>query len=177
LTQCRSAFRLPVELCNYALSQSSTNNKKGNKPMNGFLAYIMPVATNGAPSHPIVLPPEGAPPGIWPSPGHPAHPIAPGGPPPVAGWTPPGTRPEHPIAPGGGVGIWPSPGVPTHPIYIPITPPPDSGLKPEHPIYIPVYPSHPIYPGEGITDEVKQQIKEFLTGNLPPATGPHAAKK
>jgi len=33
---------------------------------------------------------------------------------------------------------------PTPPIYIPVPPPPDSGLKPEHPIYIPVYPAHPI---------------------------------
>jgi hypothetical protein len=29
---------------------------------------------------------------------------------------------------------------PEHPIYIPIDPPPDSGLSPEHPIYIPVVP-------------------------------------
>lgn len=42
---------------------------------------------------------------------------------------------------------------PEHPIYIPVDPPPDSGLSPEHPIYIPVYPAHPIeLPPEGGTD-------------------------
>jgi hypothetical protein len=51
--------------------------------------------------------------------------------------------------PEGGVepplGIWgPTDPRPSHPIYIPVPPPPDSGLKPEHPIYIPVVPAHPI---------------------------------
>jgi hypothetical protein len=96
------------------------------------------------PAHPIA--PGGPPPSVWPEPGYPAHPIAPGGQPP---------------------GIWPSPGVPTHPIYVPITPPPDSGLSPEHPIYLPVYPSHPI---ANVPDW--QEIKDFLTGNLPPGR-PH----
>lgn len=42
----------------------------------------------------------------------------------VEGWvTVPGTGDEHP----------------EHPIYIPILPPPDSGLHPEHPIYFPVH--------------------------------------
>jgi hypothetical protein len=116
----------------------------------------------GVPSHPIA--PGGPPPGIWPSPGYPAHPIAPGGQPP---------------------GIWPSPGQPTHPIYIPVDPPPESGLSPEHPIYIPVYPSqgpgfptNPIAPGgppPGIwpnPDAIKAAIKSFLQGNLPPSTQP-----
>jgi hypothetical protein len=67
--------------------------------------------------------------------------------------------------------------VPTHPIYLPITPPPDSGLSPEHPIYIPVYPSHPIYPGTGMEEAVKQAIKEFLTGNLPPFPHPEPVGK
>ncbi len=88
--------------------------------------------------------PGGPPVGIWPSPGHPAHPIAPGGPP-LGFW--------------GGVA---GPGV-EHPIYIPITPPPDSGLSPEHPIYLPVYPSHPI---AGVP--TWEDIKKFLFGNLPP---------
>ena len=39
------------------------------------------------------------------------------------------------------------PPFPSHPIYIPITPPPDSGLSPEHPIYIPVYPDNSL-PGD-----------------------------
>jgi len=46
---------------------------------------------------------------------------------------------------GGGEGIWgPTDPRPTPPIYIPVDPPPESGLKPEHPIYIPIYPAHPI---------------------------------
>jgi hypothetical protein len=54
-------------------------------------------------------------------------------------------RPDQglPGVPGGdgGLGIWgPTDPFPTPPIYIPITPPPESGLSPEHPIYIPVYP-------------------------------------
>jgi hypothetical protein len=137
--------------------------------MESFLALITPVSSGGVPTHPIA--PGGPPPQIWPSPGYPAHPIAPGGPPPGI-WPSPG-HPAHPIAPGGAPpGIWPSPGVPTHPIYLPITPPPDSGLSPTHPIYIPVYPSHPIYPGEGMDEAVKKAIKEFLTGNLPPSSQP-----
>jgi hypothetical protein len=60
--------------------------------------------------------------------------------------------------------------VPTPPIYIPVEPPPGSGLKPEHPIYIPVYPAHPIAPGD--IEAVKEKLKEFLTGNLPPSAGP-----
>jgi hypothetical protein len=43
------------------------------------------------------------------------------------------------------------PVAPAHPIYIPVEPPPETGLSPEHPIYIPVEPppevSHPIAPG------------------------------
>ncbi len=52
------------------------------------------------------------------------------------------------------LGIWgPTDPRPTPPIYIPVPPPPDSGLHPEHPIYIPVYPAHPIVlplPPEGL---------------------------
>jgi hypothetical protein len=122
-------------------------------------------------SPPIYYPPA-QPPQIWPSPGVPTHPIAPGGQPPQI-WPSPGV-PTHPIAPGGPPpGIWggaPIP-VPTPPIYIPITPPPDSGLHPEHPIYVPVYPTHPIAPVPTWDD-----IKDFLTGNLPPAR-PHPEKK
>jgi hypothetical protein len=60
--------------------------------------------------------------------------------------------------------------VPTHPIYLPITPPPDSGLAPTHPIYVPVYPAHPIYPAD--IEEIKQKVKDFLFGQLPPSAGP-----
>jgi hypothetical protein len=141
----------------------------------------------GTPTHPIA--PGGPPTGIWPSPGYPSHPIAPGGPPPQI-WPSPG-YPSHPIAPGGppstgsGPGIWPSPGQPTHPIYIPVEPPPESGLSPTHPIYIPVYPSqgpgfptNPIAPGGPPPsiwpnpDAIKAAIKSFLQGNLPPSTQP-----
>jgi hypothetical protein len=152
--------------------------------MQPILCYLIPLQTGGEPTHPIA----GPPPGIWPSPGHPAHPIAPGGPP-VGIWPSPG-HPAHPIAPGGPPpGIWPSPGVPTHPIYIPVDPPPDSGLSPEHPIYIPVeppqpplgiwgggnvpMPTPPIYIPDWVDEETKQKIKDFLFGNLPPAAGPH----
>jgi hypothetical protein len=69
---------------------------------------------------------------------------------------------------------------PEHPIYIPVPPPPNSGLSPEHPIYIPVAPTHPIVlpplggdGGDGEwTDEVKEKLKAFLTGNLPPFNPP-----
>ena len=51
---------------------------------------------------------------------------------------PPG-QPQPPL------GIWgPTDPRPTPPIYVPVPPPPESGLSPEHPIYIPVYPAHPI---------------------------------
>jgi len=64
---------------------------------------------------------------------------------------------------------------PEHPIYIPITPPPDSGLSPEHPIYLPVYPSQgpgfptqPIQlPPPNLSEDQKQKLLEFLHGNLP----------
>jgi hypothetical protein len=115
--------------------------------------------------------------------GHPEHPIAPGGPPPVVGWTPPGYHPAHPIAPGGPpLGIWGGGNVPmpNPPIYIPITPPPESGLAPTHPIYIPVYPSqgpgfptNPIVvpdPKAELVKAVKEAV-EFWTGNLPPPPG------
>jgi hypothetical protein len=119
-------------------------------------------------SPPIYYPPQ-SPPGIWPSPGVPTHPIAPGGPPPQV-WPGPGA-PTHPIAPGGQP-PYPSqgPGFPTPPIYIPITPPPDSGLSPEHPIYVPVHPSHPIS-----NVPTWDEIKDFLTGNLPGRPHPETA--
>jgi hypothetical protein len=108
--------------------------------MGAFIALIVPMGGGGGgePSHPIVLPP-GAPPGIWPSPGHPAHPIAPGGPP-VGIWPGPGV-PTPPIyyPPGLPPGIWPSPGHPAHPIA-PGGPP--VGVWPP-----PAYPTHPIAPG------------------------------
>jgi hypothetical protein len=146
-----------------------------------MLAFIIPLETGGTPTHPIA----GQPPGIWPSPGYPAHPIAPGGGPSQG----PGF-PTHPIAPGGAPpSVWPSPGYPSHPIapggappeiwgpiltpenpiYLPITPPPDSGLSPEHPIYIPVYPSHPI-----ANVPTWEDIKNFIFGQTP--VRPHPEK-
>lgn len=90
----------------------------------------------GVPTHPIVLPlpPEGQPPGIWPSPGYPAHPIAPGGPPPS---------------------IWPGPGYPAHPIELP-TPPDQPPTEAPPPIdanwkwaWSPSQGWHPAYVPEG----------------------------
>lgn len=139
--------------------------------MEPILAFIMPLQTGGAPSLPIA--PQ--PPGIWPSPGYPSHPISPGGGPsqgpgfptfPIApGGPPPGIwpspgYPSHPIAPGGGPSQ--GPGFPTAPIYLPIVPPPDSGLSPTNPIYVPVFPTHPIANVPTWSD-----IKDFLTGNPP----------
>jgi hypothetical protein len=95
----------------------------------------------------------------WPRP--PTGPVDPGYSPPWATPRPP--QPGWPTVPGwpggslpGGAGGWPHPDntlpgsqprpdhglppFPSHPIYIPITPPPESGLEPTHPIYIPVYP-------------------------------------
>jgi hypothetical protein len=95
-----------------------------------FLALITPLTGDGGgggsgnvPTHPIVTPPTGKPPGIW------------GGPPlyPDQGLPGPQPRPEHPITlppyePGGPpVQIWPSPGHPSHPIVIPPPPPPPAG--------------------------------------------------
>jgi hypothetical protein len=97
------------------------------------------------PTHPIA----GAPPSVWPSPGYPAHPIAPGGAPPE---------------------IWGPILTPENPIYIPITPPPDSGLSPTHPIYIPVYPSHPI-----ANVPTWDEIKDFIFGNVPARPHPEKA--
>jgi hypothetical protein len=76
------------------------------------LAYIMWIDGSNAPVDPGYFPPGVGGPGSRPPSGgaHPSHPI---------------TRPDL---------------TPSHPIYIPITPPPDSGLSPEHPIYIPVDP-------------------------------------
>jgi hypothetical protein len=131
----------------------------GGGPMPGGPFPSHPIAPGGQPPGYWggVAPPypdqglPGAPPGVWPSPGHPAHPIAPGGRPPgiwggappyvdIGGpgaqpiptppiYLPPGTIPGHPehpiyIPPG----IWPNPGVPTHPIALP---PAGSGEKPQ----------------------------------------------
>jgi hypothetical protein len=151
-----------------------------------YLALIDVVATiaDGAPTHPIVLPPP-QPPGIWPSPGHPEHPIynppgiwpSPGYPahpivlPPNVIWPSPG-YPAHPIAPGGPPpGIWPSPGVPTHPIVIPPDgTPPDLGIwgGANQP-----FPTPPIYIPGGVSDPVKvlaavKAVYDKLCGNLPP---------
>jgi hypothetical protein len=77
--------------------------------------------------------------------------------------------------------------VPTPPIYIPVEPPENiDGVAPGHPIYIPVYPSqgpgfpsNPIAPGGPPPsiwpnpEAIKEAIKSFLHGNLPPHTEPH----
>jgi hypothetical protein len=125
-----------------------------------YIPIIPPPDTGLSPEHPIYLPVE--PPGIWPSPGVPTHPIAPGGPPPEA---------SHLPAP-----------TPGHPIYIPVPPPPDSDLSPEHPIYLPFPPpevGHPIvlppYVDNSLPDnseEAKEKLIDFLTGNLPPSSLP-----
>jgi hypothetical protein len=123
----------------------------------GFISYS-DLSVGGGPM------PGGPPLGIWgPGSGYPTHPIAPGGQPPgIWGGAP--SYPSHPIAPGGQP-PYPSqgPGFPSNPIYIPIQPPPDSGLSPEHPIYIPVYPEHPI-----ANVPTWEEIKGFIFGNLPP---------
>jgi len=55
---------------------------------------------------------------------------------PIPGWPDQGLPQPPP-------GIWgPNDPRPSLPIYIPITPPPGSGLEPTHPIYIPVYPDN-----------------------------------
>jgi len=121
----------------------------------------------------------------------PGGPVDPGYSPPWARPQPP--RPGWPTVPGwpggslpGGIEGFPHP---SHPIYIPITPPPDSGLEPTHPIYIPVYPSQgpgfpsnpianpgdPNNPGGPAKAEFLKKVKaavDFWTGNLP--TDPNA---
>jgi hypothetical protein len=151
---------------------------------------IAPGGLPGVPTHPIYYPP-------YPSqgPGFPTHPIAPGGPP-LGIWGPIGNYPDAGFPgpqPGGPVGIWGGSNTPfpTPPIYIPITPPPESGLSPEHPIYIPVQPplgiwgptdprpTNPIVnPGDPGGENAKakvvaavKQAVDFWTGNLPPTPG------
>jgi hypothetical protein len=145
--------------------------------MEPILAFIMPLSTGGVPTPPIAS----QPPGIWPSPGHPSHPISPGGGPSQG----PGF-PTFPIAPGGPPPqVWPGPGrpdqglpgqppfpsqgpgFPTPPIYIPIQPPPDSGLAPEQPVYFPVFPGNPI-----ANVPTWQDIKNFIFGNPPQTPSP-----
>jgi len=124
----------------------------------------------GFPTHPIFLPPyvDNAPPTDQPYPDQglpgdqprPDHEL-------------PGDQPEvsHPIAPGG------SPGRPTHPIYLPPyidNSLPGGGLgiwgptdpRPTPPIEIPPDLE------EGLSDEQKEKLQAFLTGNLPPFDPP-----
>jgi hypothetical protein len=134
-----------------------------------FLAMITPLSSGGHPDQGL----PGAPPGIWPSPGHPAHPIAPGGPP-LGFWGGVGQPYPDQGLPGAPPGIWPSPGHPAHPIAPGGRPPgiwggppmyPDQGLPgqppgiwgggnlpmPTPPIYLPpgsipgLKPEHPIF--------------------------------
>lgn len=104
--------------------------------MAGFLAYIIPMDTGNAPTHPIA--PGGQPPYPSQGPGFPTHPIAPGGQPPYPDQGLPGQQPgvSHPIAPGG------QPPQPSHPIVIP--PGALGDGKPTHPIVIPPEVTHPI---------------------------------
>jgi hypothetical protein len=163
---------------------------------------FVPGRSGAHPEHPIYLPvdppPDVYPPGIWgggnePFPTPPIYfPTLPplgtwgGRPPEYVDIGGPGAQPEpsHPIAPGGlpPLGTWGGANepFPTPPIYIPVPPPPDSGLSPEHPIYIPVAPAHPIvlppldfWGGDDVlTDEAKEKLVAFLTGNLPPFSPP-----
>jgi hypothetical protein len=104
---------------------------------------------------------ESGPPDTEAPPGFPAHPIAPGGEAPDQGLPSPG-EPTHPIAPGGET--------PEHPIA-PGGEAPDQGLPGEqpgveHPIFLPPYVDNTL-PGA-----VKEKLREFLTGNLPPYEHP-----
>jgi hypothetical protein len=158
---------------------------------------IAPGGQPGYPSHPIYNPP-------YPSqgPGFPTHPIAPGGQPPgIWGGAPPYVDIGFPgPQPGRPPGIWgPTDPRPSQPIYIPITPPPESGLSPEHPIYVPVYPDNSLpgnqpypdhslpgnqpYPDNSLPGGSNQAAKaaflkkakaavDFWTGNLPENSTP-----
>jgi hypothetical protein len=138
------------------------------KKQNVVVEAMVPVNADedAHPEHPIyipVVPPEE----IWGDVIGPEHPIYIPVEPPLGFWggvAPPGVDVSPPQ---------PQPG-PEHPIYIPITPPPDSGLAPEHPIYVPIYPEHPIVlpPDSGVSDDVLEKLKAFLTGNLPPFAQP-----
>lgn len=160
----------------------------------GFISY----ADRGVGGGPM---PGGPPLGIWGGGGVGNYPDA-GFPGPQPGQPP---RPWGPInypdqgLPGNQPGIWgPGDPRPNPPIYIPIMPPPDSGLSPTHPIYVPVYPDqslpqpqpHPDqslpgaqpHPDQGLpggsNEEAKKaflkkakEVVDFWTGNL--AQGQH----
>jgi len=118
----------------------------------------------GLPGPQPPFPGGGRPPG-YPDQGLPGPQPIPGWPS-VPGWG--GSLPGGPPPrPGQGLPPFPSP-----PIYIPITPPPDSGLSPEHPIYIPVYPDQGL-PGS------QPHPDQGLPGNQPypdqglPGSQPH----
>lgn len=135
------------------------------------------------PMRPPVYPDQGLP-GPQPIPGWPAYPGGPGG-----GLPGNAPRPDNTL-PGQQPGIWgPTDPRPSHPIYIPVTPPPESGLEPTHPIYIPVYPDNTLpgsqprpdntlpgnqpypdntlpQPTPALIEKIKKAI-DFWTGNLP----------
>jgi hypothetical protein len=162
------------------------------KKMNVVVEAAVPVpAGDVGPEHPIYIPIT-PPPDSGLSPEHPIYiPVEPplgtwgGVAPPHVDISPPGAQPgpdqglpgDQPRPDQGLPGAQPGP---SHPIYIPITPPPDSGLAPEHPIYIPVeiwgdieLPTHPIQlPPTDLTDDQKQKLRDFIFGNLPPSAGP-----
>lgn len=153
------------------------------------------------PTPPGPVDPGYSPPWAQPRPPHAGWPTVPGWP---GGSLPGGgsgfPRPDNTLPGQQPGGIWGGGNVPmpSPPIYIPITPPPDSGLEPTHPIYIPVYPDNtlpgsqprpdhtlPPYPdntlpgaGSGGQAALVAKIKkavEFWTGNLP--TDPNAPDK
>ena len=124
-----------------------------------------PPPTDVHPEHPIYIPVE-PPPDSGLSPEHPIYlPVYPDN-------ALPGDQP-HPDQ--GLPGDQPRP---EHPIYLPQPTPPSGGV-PSHPIYLPVEPTHPIVlppeVDEGLTDEQKEALVSFLTGNLPPYNGPDVA--
>jgi hypothetical protein len=141
--------------------------------MSKFLAWIIPISSEGHPEHPIVLPPE-QPPSIWPSPGVPTHPIY--NPPPGI-WPSPGV-PTHPIVVPPAPGIWPDPGRPTHPIYWPPSIWPSPGV-PTHPIYNPPpgiwpspgHPEHPIFYPPGIWPSPGHPSHPIVLPPQPPGGG------
>lgn len=66
---------------------------------------------------------------------------------------------------------------PEHPIYIPVDPPPDSGLSPTHPIYLPVYPdigfpADQPHPDQGLPgDQPHPEHPIYIPVDPPPDSG------
>jgi hypothetical protein len=135
--------------------------------MNGYLAYIIPIDSGNAPTHPIA--PGGPPP-------YPSHPI-----PPSVWPNPPGQGPGNPPGTWGGDAPWP--GYATPPIAPGGQPPGIWGGRP--PNYVDIGgpgpqpgPSHPIAPGgrpPGIWGGANEPFPTppiFIPPGMPPATQP-----